>query len=201
MKSMTKKQFEIIDAVVKQRFISVLFELYEIKQGLSKFKQDAVFGEFPGYNTNGMNAYVHDGYVNVIDGSLVITDKGEQLLADYIGAHTVMDAHTRYQFLKEDIPRNVRVYIAQSVFGLYTFGMATTDFDKCDEDCAMNNSRVPYSWDQIDRMTFIKLIKYFSEDVTSTFPLVDDGQGYYFSDLGEKDLTLQDEAEDAEKEK
>lgn len=175
-------KYEIIHEVVKQRFINVLFELYEINKGLSKFKKNVIFGEYPGYNINGMSPYIHDGYVDVIDGFLIITKKGEQLLADYIGAHTVMDAHTRYQVLKASIPRNVRIYIAQAIFGFYTFGTAVSDFDKTDEDCAMDNSRVPFSWDQVDRATFDKLMGFMPKDVTDQFPLVDDGRGYFFDE-------------------
>ena len=46
--------------------------------------------------------------------------------------------------LMEPLPRKSRIDLAVLVHGLYTFGMATTDCERCDEDCAMDNMGIPY---------------------------------------------------------
>jgi hypothetical protein len=42
------------------------------------------------------------------------------------------------------IPREDRIYLGQTVYGLYTLGMAGSDSERIDEDCVMDNMRVPY---------------------------------------------------------
>jgi hypothetical protein len=45
---------------------------------------------------------------------------------------------------KEILPRQDRISLAAGYFGVYTIGLAANDFQKADEDCAMDNMRVPY---------------------------------------------------------
>lgn len=47
------------------------------------------------------------------------------------------------------IPREDRLYLARAVYGLYTFGLAQTDRDRIDEDCAMDNQGIPYYLEQL----------------------------------------------------
>jgi hypothetical protein len=42
------------------------------------------------------------------------------------------------------VPREDRIYLGQTVYGLYTLGLAGSDSERIDEDCAMDNMRVPY---------------------------------------------------------
>jgi hypothetical protein len=44
----------------------------------------------------------------------------------------------------EKIPRQDRIALACSFYGLYMFGLAVTESERVDEDCAMNNARVPW---------------------------------------------------------
>lgn len=51
--------------------------------------------------------------------------------------------------MMEPISRAERITLAVCVYGLYTMGLATTDSERCDEDCAMDNMRVPYYKEQL----------------------------------------------------
>lgn len=44
----------------------------------------------------------------------------------------------------EEIDRNDRISIACTFYGLYMIGLATTEIEKIDENCAMDNFGVPY---------------------------------------------------------
>lgn len=50
---------------------------------------------------------------------------------------------------KKPLSREDRLTLAQCYYGWYTFGMATTDSERVDEDCAMDNNGVPYYEDQL----------------------------------------------------
>lgn len=53
-----------------------------------------------------------------------------------------------------------RVTIGSLKHGLYLLGMATTDFERTDERCAMDNSRVPHRYEQLsdeDRQLILKI--------------------------------------------
>lgn len=46
--------------------------------------------------------------------------------------------------LMDPLPREDRITLAVMLHGMYTFGMAATDGERCDEDCAMDNMGIPY---------------------------------------------------------
>jgi len=48
-----------------------------------------------------------------------------------------------------EIPRKQRIDLAVCHFGLYTFGLAMTDCERVDEDCAMDNMSVPFYFEQL----------------------------------------------------
>lgn len=47
------------------------------------------------------------------------------------------------------IPRDDRISIGFKFYGMYLLGMAATENDMVDEDCCMDNMRVPYYQDQL----------------------------------------------------
>jgi hypothetical protein len=48
-----------------------------------------------------------------------------------------------------ELSRDERIDLAVCYYGWYTFGMAATDSERCDEDCAMDNGGVPRYADQL----------------------------------------------------
>lgn len=49
----------------------------------------------------------------------------------------------------DSLHRKDRIAIACRFYGLYTIGFASTEREKVDEDCCMDNMRVPYRTDQL----------------------------------------------------
>lgn len=47
------------------------------------------------------------------------------------------------------LTRKERINIATHFYGLYTIGLASNDFQRIDEDCAMDNMRVPFLKSQL----------------------------------------------------
>lgn len=64
---------------------------------------------------------------------------------------------------KKLLSREDRLILAQSYFGWYTFGMATTESERVDENCAMDNGGVPIYEDQLTDKHKEVLKKYKSE--------------------------------------
>lgn len=61
--------------------------------------------------------------------------------------------------LMEPLPRQYRIDLAVMVHGLYTIGMAVTDGERCDEDCAMDNMGIPYYWAQLTERDRVALVR------------------------------------------
>lgn len=58
------------------------------------------------------------------------------------------------------LKRKDRIYLAVAYYGWYTFGMAATDSQRIDEDCAMDNGGVPYYEHQLNDKQREILVKY-----------------------------------------
>lgn len=63
------------------------------------------------------------------------------------------------------LPRETRINLAVSYYGLYMFGMAVTQSERVDEDCAMDNAGIPYYEDQLTEAHKAKLEHLKSFDV------------------------------------
>lgn len=50
---------------------------------------------------------------------------------------------------EDQLTRNERLWLAQTIYGLYMFGMANTVMERTDEDCAMDNMLVPFYRNQL----------------------------------------------------
>lgn len=71
------------------------------------------------------------------------------------------------------ISRDDRVVLACSYYGLYAIGMATNDFERTDENCAMDNVGVPYYQEQLteDHLAVLKRHAFYRDFVGPPLPI------------------------------
>jgi hypothetical protein len=62
-----------------------------------------------------------------------------------------------------EIPRNQRIILGGAMGGNYMLGMAGTEFEKVDEDCAMDNARIPRHYQNLSLNDRARLTWYLSD--------------------------------------